>query len=323
MSKERKAEKIILDTDPGIDDAMAILFAMNCPDIELLAISTVFGNASLQNTTRNALFIKNKFDSTFDVVSGAEKPLKKTPNGPTDHVHGIGGLGIVEASDSHHLPISTPSWEYMADRVRADPNEITLVAIGPLTNLALLVEKSPEVVPLVKKVVIMGGAFGENGHRGNVSPVAEANIHDDPLAADIVFGAEWPVTIIGLDVTHEVLCTDRYLEKIRDSAGPSGEFIYQVTRFYVDFYQQSIGKRACFLHDPTALTFLVSPELFELREGPVRVVTEGCAEGMTIQKIETKPYSYDDWQQRPNQSVAIAVDSQKVLELFSNTVRHE
>ncbi|RXJ71824.1 nucleoside hydrolase [Veronia nyctiphanis] len=314
------AETIILDTDPGIDDAMAIMYVLANKHLKLMGITTVFGNATIEDTTRNALFIKDKFNASFDVACGAAAPLIKTPNGPTVIVHGEHGLGSVVADAPKSVAEEETAWQYMAKKITANPGEITLVAVGPLTNLALLVQNAPEAVSLVKNVVIMGGAFGENGHRGNVSPVAEANVHDDPHAANIVFAANWPVVVIGLDVTHEIACEEHYIETLRDHAGEKGRFIYDVSQFYLGFYETELKRKACYLHDPAALVYVSRPELFELREGPIVVVEEGGAEGMTIQKTESRVFSNDAWEQRPSQSVAISVDSEAVLNHFSDTL---
>lgn len=177
-------KKIILDTDPGIDDAMAILFAEAHPDIDLMAITTVYGNATIDNATQNTLYLKKKFGMKALVAKGADKPLVKAPVGATVVVHGEAGFGDVKAPSALDVSaIDTPAYQFIIDSVRAEPGEITLVAVGPLTNLALALEADPEIVNLVKEVVVMGGAFGENDHRGNVTPFAEANIHDDPHAA--------------------------------------------------------------------------------------------------------------------------------------------
>ncbi len=159
-------KKIILDTDPGIDDAMAILFAEAHPDIDLMAITTVYGNATIDNATQNALYLKQKFGMKALVAKGADKPLVKAPVGATVVVHGEAGFGDVKAPSALDVSaIDTPAYQFIIDSVRAEPGEITLVAVGPLTNLALALEADPEIVNLVKEVVVMGGAFGENDHR--------------------------------------------------------------------------------------------------------------------------------------------------------------
>ncbi|NOJ11440.1 nucleoside hydrolase [Vibrio splendidus] len=314
-------KKIILDTDPGIDDAMAILFAEAHPDIELMGITTVYGNATIDNGTQNALYLKQKFGMKALVAKGSDKPLLRDPVGATVVVHGETGLGDVTAPSSlDYETIKKPAYQFIIDSVRAEPREITLVAVGPLTNLALALEAAPDIVDLVKEVVVMGGAFGENGHRGNVTPFAEANIHDDPHAADKVFTASWPVVIIGLDVTEESFFTSQYLDELRDDAGEVGQFIWDISRYYLKFYSDKVGMDGCHVHDPSAIAYVIQPSLFTSRNGPVRVVTDGPAEGMTIQKADQRNYMNDEWGLFPAQQVGVQVDSDTLLSLYRETL---
>ncbi|MFM2622706.1 nucleoside hydrolase [Vibrio owensii] len=314
-------KKIILDTDPGIDDAMAILFAEAHPDIDLMAITTVYGNATIDNATQNALYLKQKFGMKALVAKGADKPLVKAPVGATVVVHGEAGFGDVKAPSALDVSaIDTPAYQFIIDSVRAEPGEITLVAVGPLTNLALALEADPEIVNLVKEVVVMGGAFGENDHRGNVTPFAEANIHDDPHAADKVFTASWPVVIIGLDVTEESFFTGQYLDQLREDAGEVGQFIWDVSRYYLKFYSEKVGMDGCHVHDPSAIAYVIDPELFTLRSGAVRVVTDGPAEGMTIQKTDQRKYMHDEWSAFSAQNVGIGVKSDTLLSFYRESI---
>ncbi|ABV89563.1 nucleoside hydrolase [Shewanella pealeana] len=313
--------KIILDSDPGIDDVMAILFAEAHPAIELKAITTVYGNATIENGTRNALFLKQKYGFNADVVKGADKPIVRDPVGPTIVVHGETGLGDVHAPTDLTLSADPrPAYQYIIDSVKAEPGEITLVAVGPLTNLALALEAAPEIAGLVKEVVVMGGAFGMNDHRGNVTPYAEANIHDDPHAADIVFTAPWPVVVIGLDVTEESFFSKDYLDQLRDDAAEVGQFIWDISRYYLKFYSEKVGLEGCHVHDPSAIAYVIDPSLFTLREGPIRVVTDGPAEGLTIQKFDERKYQHDDWGMNPAQKVGVGVRDEALLKLYRETI---
>ena len=314
-------KKIILDTDPGIDDAMAILFAEAHPEIELMGITTVYGNATIDNGTQNALYLKQKFGMNALVAKGTDMPLVREPVGATVIVHGETGFGDVKAPSSLDVSaIEKPAYQFIIDSVRAEPGEITLVAVGPLTNLALALEAAPDIVELVKEVVIMGGAFGENDHRGNVTPFAEANIHDDPHAADKVFTASWPVTVIGLDVTEESFFTAQYLDDLRDDAGEVGQFIWDVSRYYLKFYSEKVGMEGCHVHDPSAIAYVIQPSLFECRSGAIRVVTDGPAEGMTIQKSDQRSYMNDEWSSFPAQKVGIKVNDEALLSLYRETL---
>lgn len=199
-------QKIIFDTDPGIDDAMALLFIEASPALDLLAITTIFGNADIETTTRNALYLKQRFGLSAPVYKGTDKPLTRPRNPSPTFVHGENGLGDVELTGLVPAqPEAKPAYQAIIDIARQHPGEVTLVAVGPLTNLALALKADPEVATLLKAVVIMGGAFGVAGKPGNVTPVAEANIWNDPEAADLVFTAPWALTAVSLDVTTQVV----------------------------------------------------------------------------------------------------------------------
>ncbi|WP_318490540.1 nucleoside hydrolase [Photobacterium leiognathi] len=314
-------KKIILDTDPGIDDAMAILFAEAHPDIDLIGITTVYGNATIDNGMHNALYLKQRFSMEALVAKGTDKPLIRDPVGATVVVHGEAGLGDVTAPHSLDTKaIEKPAYQFIIDSVRANPGEITLVGVGPLTNLALALKAAPDIVDLVKEVVVMGGAFGENNHRGNVTPFAEANIHDDPHAADKVFTASWPVVIIGLDVTEESFFTSQYLDELRDDAGEVGQFIWDISRYYLKFYSEKVGMDGCHVHDPSAIAYVIQPSLFKTRRGPIRVITDGPAGGMTIQKVDQRNYMIDEWRLFPAQQVGVEVDNKTLLSLYRETL---
>ncbi len=309
------AKKIILDTDPGIDDAMALLFAEAHPDIEMIGITTVFGNATIENSTRNAQFLKDKFQFTCDIAKGAEKPCEREPVGPSSDVHGEEGFGDVDVSGANITGISNkPAYQYIIDTLREYPNEITLVAVGPLTNLALALDEEESITSLVKEVVVMGGAFGLNNHRGNVTPYAEANIHDDPHAAQKVFSANWPISIIGLDVTESSVFDDPYFIALKEEAGQVGEFIWDISRFYLKFYASVLGFNGCHVHDPSAVACVVQPDLFEFEVGAIEVTTSGERQGMTTLVKE------DSSQGKAIQKVAAKVNTKALLAMYREKV---
>jgi inosine-uridine nucleoside N-ribohydrolase len=314
---------LLLDTDPGVDDAMALLFLHRHAAVQLLGITTVFGNAEIDVTTRNALYLCERFGIEVPVARGAALPLVRPPRGAAPEVHGDDGLGNLAG------PVSTTraadaraAHRFIIETLRAHPGEVTLLAVGPLTNLALALAEEPAVARLARQVVVMGGAFGIDGQGGNVSPVAEANILSDPHAADAVFTASWPVTIVGLDVTHQVLMDHAFFERLREEGGAEGRFIWECSRHYVGFYCRHVGVQGCYVHDSSAVAFAIAPELFTTRAGPVRVVEQGIAIGQTIQSTAGRRYSQGAaWEGAPEQRVCTAVRSAAVLDLFMDTLR--
>lgn len=320
-------KKVLFDTDPGVDDAMALLFLHRHPGVQLLGITTVFGNAEVETTTRNALYLAERFGIDVPVARGAAQPLACPPRGAAVEVHGDDGLGNLAG---HPFARGAPArgadpraaGRLLIDTLREHPGEVTLLAVGPLTNLALALAEDPAITRLVREVVVMGGAFGTHGHGGNVSPVAEANVLCDPHAADAVFTAPWPVTIVGLDVTHEVLMGDAHFEHLRTHGGDEGAFLYEASRHYVDFYRRAVGVAGCYVHDASAVARVIAPELFATRTGPVRVVSEGIALGQTIQAVEGRRWSHGQpWHGLPRQQVCTAVDGGAVLECFLGTLK--
>lgn len=314
--------KVIFDTDPGIDDAMALLFLHASPDVELLAVTTTFGNGAIDTTTRNALYLCDRFGIPALVGRGAGDPLVGQA-GPAPHfVHGHNGLGDIALSDQlARTADPRPAYRLIIDLVRAHPHEIEIIAVGRMTNLALALREDPGIVPLVKQIVIMGGAFGIRGVLGNVTPAAEANIWGDPLAADEVTGATWPLTMVGLDVTQKTQMPTSYLHALQDIAGEAGRFIWEISRFYEKFHNAG-GVESIFVHDSSAVAFLLKPDLFETRTGAIRVVTEGLAFGQTIQKPDSVSYPPSEWDGRPSHSICTEVDSEGLRTLYAETLRH-
>ena len=314
-------KQVIFDTDVGIDDAMALLFLHYSPAVELRGIVTGFGNASIENTTRNTLFLKELFDIDAPVYQGAAGPIgEQLGEGYPDFVHGSNGLGDIEITEPGIKVESISGAQGIVELVTKNPNEISIVAVGRMTNLAQALALCPELPSLVKEVIVMGGAFGFNGHRGNVSPVAEANIAGDPQAADIVFGSGLPTTIVGLDVTHEVVATSKFFDDLRDDAGVAGELIYRISRFYLQFHQEITGHYECSVHDSSAVAYLLRPDLFTTQQAVVRVATEGIAIGQTIFCSPEAKYESRRWQDKPVVRICAGVDSDGVLALYSETL---
>lgn len=271
---------ILLDTDPGIDDAMAIFYAMADPEIELVGMTTVFGNVYTSDGTRNALALAEMAGQKIPVAEGAQAPLVQPLQPPADFVHGKRGLGNASVAEPTAKPDPRPAHRFIAETLAARPGEITLVAVGPLTNLALALRHHPEVTQTARKVVVMGGAVRTPG---NINLFAEANIWNDPHAADIVFSADWPVTIVGLDVTERIRCTPEDFAPMRANSPRCGALMNEAARFYFQFHIDTKGLNACFLHDPSAIICAQHPEFFETAIAPITTRVEGEEIGRTVE----------------------------------------
>ncbi|UDF05331.1 nucleoside hydrolase [Asticcacaulis sp. AND118] len=310
--------KIIFDTDPGIDDAMALAFLGAHPQAELLALTTVFGNGGVDITTRNALYLTQRFGIDVPVYRGAHTPLVLPAPTPAPHVHGYDGLGDIGAVQGFEAaPQGVPAPQRIVELIREHPGEITLLAVGPLTNLALALDLDPQIAGLVKEVVIMGGAFGWGPRRGNVSPVAEANIINDPHAADQVFTAPWPIRAVGLDVTTQCILSTAAAEALGRTAGETGQFLFDISRGYEKLYTERDGFAGCALHDVAAAIAVFEPQLFGYARGTVRAVTDGIAIGQTILKEEGRNFPPGPWDDLPVQTVCREVDAAGVLGAYT------
>ncbi|RVG73737.1 nucleoside hydrolase [Sinorhizobium meliloti] len=311
--------KVIFDTDPGVDDAMALLFLHRHPAIELVGITTVFGNASIETTTRNALFLKGAWNIAAPVAKGigetldAGRPHVGWPTG----IHGDDGLGNIDVPAQIDLPLDPrPAHRFIIDTVRANPGQVTLVAVGRMTNLARALRDDPEIATLVKAVVIMGGAFDVPG---NITPAAEANIHGDPEAADVVMTAPWPVTVIGLDVTTKTVMSRAMLSDIAERGGAPARLLSDISQFYIDFYEHHVDD-GMIVHDSCACAYVVAPELFQTRSGAIRVLCGGIADGQTVQKPDARLFPPNAWDGFPNQQACIGIDAEAVLKLIGDTL---
>jgi len=314
-------KRVIFDTDIGIDDAMALLFLHYAPGVRIEAITTVSGNASIANTTRNACYVREKFGIDAKVYRGASGPIGPAlGQGHPDFVHGKNGLGAIEFSEPSQGAELQSAAEAIVELAEAYPGEITVVAVGRLSNLAKALDLCPRLPELLKDVIVMGGVFMRRGHQGNVSPVAEANMAGDPAAADQVLGSGLDITIVGLDVTQETVMDERFIDELRTRAGAAGDFIHGITRFYFDFYETINDERSCPIHDASAVAYLLAPEHYQTESGPTRVVCEGVAMGQTILGQHPERYASDAWQKRPDCRVCTAVDADAVKSLYLETL---
>lgn len=271
-------EKIILDCDPGHDDAIAILLAAGSPEIDLLAITTVAGNQTLEKVTRNAMAVCAAGGITVPIAAGAQGPLVR-PQCVAEDIHGDSGL------DGPVLPPATSELDprhavdMIIDIVMAhEPGTVHLVPTGPLTNIALAIRKEPRIVERVKSVVLMGGAY----ERGNTTAAAEFNIYADPEAAEAVFAANWDVTMVGLELTHQATATPDVIERIAAVGGPLATFVTDMIDFFSSTYLDRFGFPDPPVHDPCCVARLIDPAVFTTREAFVAVELTGrWTSGMT------------------------------------------
>ncbi|WP_344775473.1 nucleoside hydrolase [Gryllotalpicola kribbensis] len=308
--------KIILDCDPGHDDAVALLLAQAHPAIELLAVTAVAGNQSLPKVTHNALGIATLAGITAPIAAGADGPLQRSAEFAAD-IHGDSGLDGVVLPEASVALDARNAVDLIVELVMThEPGEITLVPTGPLTNIALAVRREPRLVERVREVVLMGGA----AHLGNLTPVAEFNIAFDPEAAAEVFEAGWRVTMAGLDVTHQALATPEVAERITAVGGPKAEFMTDLIAEYGRRYSDVQGFDSPPVHDPVAVAIVIDEELggghVELRRAPIAVETKGeHTTGMTV--VDLRP-----WVQRDvPTAVALGLDADWFWGLVTDAVR--
>ena len=273
------AQKLIIDTDPGIDDAMAIHMAFADPRIEVVGLTTIFGNVTTRQATRNALHLAQMAHYPVDVAHGADRPLARAPHPPADFVHGPEGFGRLPAPAVEAAPDPRGAARYLVETCAAAPGKIVICAVGPLTNLAAALALDPGITHTAARVVVMGGSAARHG---NVSDCAEANIWNDPHAAEAVFAADWDVTMVGLDVTEKTQCTPRDFAGLAAASPIIGGFLADAADFYFDFHEAKTGTRSCFMHDPSAILAITDPALFGFESMPVTVVCEGDEIGRTV-----------------------------------------
>ena len=272
--------KIILDCDPGHDDAIALLLAHGSPGIELLAVTTVAGNQTLDKVTRNALAVAQVGGITgVPFAAGCARPLLRAPRVAGD-IHGESGLDGPVLPEPQTALHPRHAVDLIVDTVLAHPpGTVTLVPVGPLTNIALAVRREPRIVERVAEVVLMGGAYGV----GNVTAVSEFNIACDPEAAQIVFRQPWPLTMVGLDLTHQALATPEVVARIAALDTAPGRFVAELLAFFGASYASVHGFAAPPVHDPCAVAFVIDPDVLTTRRAPLDVELHGTlTAGMTV-----------------------------------------
>jgi purine nucleosidase len=275
------ARKIIIDTDPGQDDAVAILLALASPELEVLGITCVAGNVPLALTARNARIVCELAGRTdVPVFAGCDRPLQRKLR-TAEHVHGKTGLDGADLSEPSIPLQSAHAVDFLIDTLRAEAaGSVTLVPIGPLTNIGTALTRAPEIASRIARIVLMGGAYFEVG---NITPAAEFNIFVDPEAAEIVFRSGVPITMVPLDVTHQALTTRPRVEAFRALPGRVGPAVAGWTDFFERFDKEKYGSQGAPLHDPCTIAWLLKPDLFSGRDINVEIETEGrLTLGMTV-----------------------------------------
>jgi purine nucleosidase len=299
--------RIIIDTDPGIDDALTFLLALASPEIKLEALTTTQGNVTLEKATRNALSVLELVHAVhIPVASGSTLPLVQPLRASAD-VHGESGIGNSRLPESQSKPLPIHAVDYLIERVLAEPGQISIFPIGPLTNIAMAIRREPKFAKTVKELVIMGGAILESG---NITPLAEFNIYVDPHAAHIVFHSGIPITLIPLDVTHKCLLKQKHIERLMKINSPISRFIRDTFEVYLKFSLER-GFDGIALHDPLTLATVIAPELLTLKEYFVDVdISDGVSMGKTFADV------YGSLKKPANMKVAMNVRGDNFVELF-------
>ncbi|MCJ8054276.1 nucleoside hydrolase [Shinella curvata] len=278
MSEPRK---IIIDTDPGQDDAAAIMLALGSPELEILGITTVAGNVPLSRTSTNARIIL-EFCARTDVkvFAGADKPIAR-PLITAEHVHGKTGLDGPELHEPQMPLQAQHAVDFIIETLRGEPaGTVTLCTLGPLTNIATAIQKAPDIAGRVRELVMMGGGFFEGG---NITPAAEFNIYVDPEAAAVVFQSGIPIVMMPLDVTHKVLTLKSRVARLREIGNRPATALVEMLEFFERFDVEKYGSDGGPLHDPTVIAYLLKPELFAGRDCNVEVETASpLTVGMTV-----------------------------------------
>ncbi|NJC95561.1 MAG: nucleoside hydrolase [Anaerolineae bacterium] len=301
-------KRILIDTDPGIDDSLAILLALASPELSLEGLSIVHGNCSLEQATLNGLSILELAHAGhIPLAKGCELPLVQ-PSLLATETHGNTGLGYAKLPEPRIKPSVRNGCDFLIEKVMANPGEITLVAIGPLTNVALAIRKEPRFAKSLKEIIIMGGAIR---HEGNQTALAEFNTYVDPHAAHIVFHAGIPTTLVPLDVTYQCILTAPDVERLLKIDSPIPKFIKAATDFYMEYHDAYQGIKGCIINDPLALALTFGPELCDYQELPVDVDISG---GVSMGKTFADFYNYH--KKPANMKVALGVRARDFIELF-------
>ncbi|HEY0701501.1 MAG TPA: nucleoside hydrolase [Candidatus Acidoferrales bacterium] len=320
-----KPLRVIIDSDPGVDDAVAILLALRSPELKIEAITAVSGNVPLELTLPNALRLVEIAGRTdIPVAAGASHPLLRRLV-TARYAHGNNGLGGVDFPAPTTKPSRESANELLRRIIRENPGQITIAAIGPLTNIATLLRSDPEIAPLIRGIAIMGGSLSG----GNITPSAEFNFYADPEAARVVFDANLPLTMVGLDVTRKVLLTQDHVKALEASHDPAGQAAGKIMRATIERVRQGSGSPTVAMHDPLTIAWLIDPSILTLRDYYVEVETSGewtAGESVGFTRapmrrsapLDTSAPDTPDAEQtfKPNAKVAVEVDPDRFFKLL-------
>jgi len=313
------SKKVIIDCDPGVDDALAVILALKSPELDVKAITTVSGNVSAEQGYRNLLRIMEVLNPPYKpaLVRGSEKPLSgKSKFIP--HIHGNDGMGDIdeicnENGTKRYYPIKTQeargnAIDIIYSLIKAYPDEITLIATAPLTNVGMAIKKNKSRMKKLHEIIIMGGAFNVPG---NITPFAEFNIFCDPEAAKIVFDSGLPITVVGLDVTHRVVLSEQCLvNSIGSKKTNINQFLIDITKKYIEFHERQEKLSGCYLHDPLAVGVAIGENFVKTVGGKVDVETvDRETRGKTVADFN-KPFS----------DICTQVDAERFLKFFIERV---
>lgn len=302
------AKRVLIDTDPGIDDSLAILLALASPEIQLEGIVTVHGNSSVDQATINALSVLELAKANeVAVAKGFALPLVQ-PSLLAAETHGDSGLGYAQLPEPRGRPGVRHGSDFLIDKILSNPGEITLVAIGPLTNVAFAIRQEPRLVEAVRDVIVMGGSIQ---YPGNATPLAEYNVFVDPHAAHMVYHSGMPLTLVPLDVTYQCILMPGHVKRLQKNPSPLSRFIEDSTRFYMEFHDEYQKIAGCAINDPLALALAFAPELCDYQELYVDVdISGGVSMGKTFADF------YGVTKKSPNMRVALGVQARDFMELF-------
>lgn len=306
-----KKRKIILDCDPGHDDAIAIMLAARHPAIDLLGITIVAGNQTLNKTLVNGLNVCQKLDINVPIHAGMPKPIMREQI-VADNIHGESGLDgpifapLVRKAESKH------AIQYIIDTLMNSDGDITLVPVGPLTNIAVAMRMQPAILPKIREIVLMGGAYGT----GNFTPSAEFNIYADPEAARVVFTSGVPLVMMGLDLTNQTTCTADVISRMKKVGGPAGELFSDIMSFTLKTQYENYGLAGGPVHDATCIGYLINPDAFKMQDMYVEIdVNNGPCYGRTVcDELGVTG-------KQPNTKVGMTIDTKWFWDLVEECVR--